>query len=164
MSLHRGSLVVFFMIQMHKSWPFWLVPDHVSTSRLAKSTLQHTHTKTHQAHNNKWAATILPSSSFALLLSLHCHGSPWVYIRRAESGFLLPLLVLSFGPLNSTRQKIEWWEGGWPYVAAVKWFDTTINRIVGGHGRVERHQRGLPYPFQGGTWGWGDWFATANPL
>jgi hypothetical protein len=65
-----------------------------------------THTHTHTKHNThtttKWATTALPSSGFAL--SLHgqvsgthntwCHGSLWVRIRRAESGFLISLTAV----------------------------------------------------------------------
>ncbi len=122
-SLHLGSLVVLFMLWMHKSRPFRLVSDQVSTCRFAKSTVQHK-TQQHKTHNNQhemplpYPPAALPSPSKGRLVAPPTHGAeatkvPKQGIRHrvsAQHGWF---------PCSGCRteipQKSEWQEGSWPY-------------------------------------------------
>ncbi len=123
MSLHLGSLVVLFMLWMHKSQPFWLVSDQISTCWLAKIAVQHK-TQQHKTHNNQhdmplpYPPVALPSSSMGRPVAPPTYGAEatkvpnqgirhWICARRGW--------FPCSGRRTETPQKSERWKGSWPY-------------------------------------------------
>ncbi len=123
MSLHLGSLVVLFMLWMHKSWPFRLVSDWVSTSWLAKSMVQH-ETQQYKTHNNQhempplYPPAALPSPSIGRPVVPPTHGAEatevpkqgiWRWVCARRGWFPCPRRH------TETPQKSEGQEESWPY-------------------------------------------------
>jgi hypothetical protein len=108
---------------MHKSRPFRLVSDQVSTCRLAKSMVQH-ETQQHKTHNNQhemllpYPPAALPSPSMGRPVAPPTHGAeatkvPKQGVRRricARRGWFP-----CSGRHTETPQKSERQEGSWPY-------------------------------------------------
>ncbi len=108
---------------MHKSQPFWLVSDQVSTCWLAKSTVQHK-TQQHKTHNNQhkmplpYPPSVLPSPSMGRPVAPPTHGAEATRIPkqcvRHQVSALCSWLPCS-GHHTETPQKSERREGSWPY-------------------------------------------------
>ncbi len=122
-SLHLGGLVVLFMLWMHKSRPFWLVSDQISTCWLAKSMVQH---KTHQqkTHNSQheilppYPPAALPSPSMGRPVALPIHGTEATKVTKQGVQCLVCAQRGWFpcsGRRTETPQKSERREGSWPY-------------------------------------------------
>jgi hypothetical protein len=108
---------------MHKSQPFWLVSDQVSTCRLIKSRVQHK-TQQHKTHNNQhemlppYPPIDLPSPSMGMPVAPPTHGAeatkvPKQVVRRqvcAQRGWFP-----CSGHRTETPQKSERREGSWHY-------------------------------------------------
>jgi hypothetical protein len=108
---------------MHKSRPFRLVSDQVSTCRLAKSTVQHK-TQQHKTHNNQhemppsYPPAALPSPSMSRSVAPPTHGAEatkvpkqGVWRRVSASCGWFPCS----GCHTETPRKSERQEGSWPY-------------------------------------------------
>jgi hypothetical protein len=108
---------------MHKSRPFWLVSDQISTCRLAKSMVQH-ETQQHKTHNNQhempppYPPAALPSPSMGRPVVPPTHGAEATKVPKqgilhrvcARRGWLP-----CSGCRTETPQKSERREGSWPH-------------------------------------------------
>ncbi len=116
MSLHLGGLVVLFMLWMHKSWPFWLVSDQISSCWLAKSTVQHK-TQQHKTHTNQheipppYPSAALPSPSRGRPVAPWHWGYQSTQARHLALGLRSTRLVPLFWAPYRYPSKIR--ETGW---------------------------------------------------
>ncbi len=152
MSLHLGGLVELFMLWMHKSWPFWLVSDQISTCWLAKSMVQHK-TQQHKTHNNQheipplYPLAALPSPSMGRPVAPPTHGAEATKVpqqgiwRRvcAQRGWFT-----WFGHHTDTPQKSERQEQSWPYGQnLIKHTTTNQKLMIAVGGMLERGRVGV---------------------
>ncbi len=123
MSLHLGSLVVRFMLWMHKSQPLWLVSDQVSTCWLAKSMVQHK-TKQHKTHDNQHEMppphppAALPSPSMGRPVAPPTHFADATKVPK-QGVWHQVCTQRGWFPCSGCRIKTPWKserrEGSWPY-------------------------------------------------
>jgi hypothetical protein len=108
---------------MHKSWPFRLVSDRISTCRLAKSTVQHK-TQQHKTHNNQhempppYPPVALPSPSMGTPVAPSTHGAEATKLPKQGVRHRVCTGRGWFpcsGRRTETPQKSERQEGSWPY-------------------------------------------------
>jgi hypothetical protein len=102
---------------MHKSWPFRLVSDQVSTCPLVKSTVQH---KTQQHHEMPlpYPPAALPSPSMGRPVAPPTHGAEATKVPK--QGVQRQVCTQSSwfpcsGCCRETPQKSESQRGSWPY-------------------------------------------------
>jgi hypothetical protein len=135
---------------MHKSWPFWLVSDQISTCWLAKSKIQHK-TQQHKTHNNQhemplpYPPEALPSPSMGRLVAPPTHGTEATKVPKqgiwcqvcTQRGWLP-----CSGRRTETHQKSERWEGSWPYGQNFTQ-QPTGNQCIAVGGMLERGRAGV---------------------
>jgi hypothetical protein len=108
---------------MQQSRPFWLVSDKISSCWLAKSTIQQKSLQ-HKTHNNQhemsppYPPAALPSPSMGRPVAPPTHGTEATKVPKQDVQHRVCAQrswFPCFGHHTETPQKLERWEGGWPY-------------------------------------------------